>query len=111
MYTHGEGVPQDDAKAFYWYRKAAKQGAALAHYALGEMYHQGEGVPEDYVQAYAGYSIPTAQKLEFAKKKKDTIKKEMTPARIAEAQKLSSELWGIAQLPLGRIGSELLSLS
>jgi len=100
MYAHGEGVLQDDAKAFYWYRKVAEQGAALAHYALGEMYHQGEDVPEDYVQAYAGYSIATAQKLEFAKKKKGTIKKEVTPARIAETQKLSSELWGKYVVPL-----------
>ena len=44
MYANGEGVPEDDAEAVHWYRKAAKQGYADAQYNLGLMYDYGEGV-------------------------------------------------------------------
>jgi hypothetical protein len=30
MYDDGEGVPEDDAKAVHWYRKAAEQGRKVA---------------------------------------------------------------------------------
>jgi hypothetical protein len=93
MYARGEGVPEDDAKAVHWYRKAAEQGSAKAHISLGLMYYKGEGVPEDFVRAYAWTSIAAAQGDEITKKNKDIIKGQMTPAQIAEAQKLSHELW------------------
>ena len=38
MYAEGRGVPQDDAKAIKWFRKAAEQGHADAQLNLGEMY-------------------------------------------------------------------------
>ena len=38
MYTDGQGVPQDDVMALYWYTKAAKQGLATAQHNLGHMY-------------------------------------------------------------------------
>jgi TPR repeat protein len=31
MSAKGKGVPEDDAKAVYWYRKAAEQGHVDAH--------------------------------------------------------------------------------
>ena len=40
LYDNGIGVPQDYAKAVYWYRKAAEQGFALAQYNLGRLYPQ-----------------------------------------------------------------------
>ena len=51
MYDLGEGVPEDDAEAVKWYRKAAEQGNADAQCNLGVMYRRGEGVPEDDVEA------------------------------------------------------------
>jgi TPR repeat protein len=57
------------------------------------MYYNGEGVLEDYVQAYAWWSIAATQGIADAKKNKGIIKKKMTREQIAEAQKLSSELW------------------
>ena len=100
MYANGEGVPEDDAKAVYWWRKAAEQGVADAQTNLGLMHANGEGVPEDDVQAYAWFSIAVAQGYEEAKKNKDIVKKEMTRVKkemtreqFAEAQKLSSEYW------------------
>ena len=38
MYANGEGVPEDDAEAVHWYRKAAEQGDANAQNNLGVMY-------------------------------------------------------------------------
>ena len=86
------GVPQNHVEAMKWYRKAAKQSY------LGVAYDNGEGVPEDSVQAYAWFSVCAAKTSEYgysgdAKKNKGILKKSMTPAQIAEAQKLSSELW------------------
>jgi len=43
MYVNGRGVPQDDAEAVKWYRKAAEQGDADARNALAEMRRQGRG--------------------------------------------------------------------
>ena len=51
MYANGEGVPENDAKAVHWYRKAAKQGDAHAQNNLGLMYDYGQGVPEDDAKA------------------------------------------------------------
>ena len=52
MYTKGLGVPQDNAEAAKWYRRAAGQGDSMAQVFLGDMYRKGEGVPQDYVQAH-----------------------------------------------------------
>jgi hypothetical protein len=41
MYDHGVGVPQNHTKAISLYRKAAKQGYALAQYDLAAMYANG----------------------------------------------------------------------
>jgi len=93
MYDEGKGIPEDDAKAVHWYRKAAEQGYARAQQQLGWSYLLGKGVPEDNLQAYAWMSIAAAQGSESAMNSRGTIKGSMTPAQIAEAQKLSSELW------------------
>jgi TPR repeat protein len=45
MYRLGRGVPQDDAEAMRWYRKAAKQGNAQAQNGLIIMYEERRGVP------------------------------------------------------------------
>ena len=52
-YYRGEGVPQDDAEAAAWYRKAADQGDPHAQYNLGVLYGEGQGVPQDDAQAVA----------------------------------------------------------
>ena len=55
MYDNGEGVPENDAEAVKWYRKAADQGLAIAQFNLGLMYSSGEGVPENDAQAVRWY--------------------------------------------------------
>ena len=61
MYADGEGVPEDDEEAVWWYRLAAEQGYASAQTILGLMYANGEGVPEDLVLAYMWYNLSAAQ--------------------------------------------------
>jgi len=51
MYQNGNGVPQDDAEALKWYRKAAEQGYTLAQFCLGLMYRNGNGVPQNDAEA------------------------------------------------------------
>ena len=99
MYTTGNGVPKDDAKEVYWYRKAAEQGVAQAQGNLGAMYHNGVGVPEDYVQAYAWSSIAAAQGRGMAKENKGEVKKVMTREQIAKGQELAAEYWKKYVLP------------
>lgn len=45
--ANGRGVPQSDAEAVKWYRKAAEQGYMYGQYNLGGMYEAGLGVPRD----------------------------------------------------------------
>ena len=55
MYAKGDGVPENDAEAVKWYRKAAEQGNAIAQYNLGVKYDNGEGVPENDAEAVKWY--------------------------------------------------------
>ena len=47
----GIGVPQDEAEAVKWLRKAAEQGNAAGQSRLGTCYAQGMGVPQDEAEA------------------------------------------------------------
>jgi TPR repeat protein len=91
MYDNGFGVPQDYKEAIKWYRRAAEQGNDRAQYNLGLMYDNGDGVPQDYVQAHMWYDIAG---VEVAARYRDIVAREMTPAQIAEAQRLAREWLG-----------------
>ena len=93
MYKTGKGVPKDDFKAVHCYTKAAKQGNRHAQYQLGYRYSRGKGIPEDVVHGYAWLSIAAAQGSVAAPINKEVAANRMTPTQIAEAQKLSRELW------------------
>jgi TPR repeat protein len=90
-YDDGQGVPQNYAEAFKWYRKAAEQGDADAQNNLGVMYRMGHGVPQDYVEAYKWYNLAAAQGETNAVENRDRIASDMTPDQIAEAQQLARE--------------------
>jgi TPR repeat protein len=91
MYDKGQGVPQDYAEALKWYRKAAEQGFDYAQHNLGIMYGKGEGVSQDYVLAHMWLNLAVAQGIDVAKNDRDALAKRMTPAQLAEAQRLARE--------------------
>lgn len=96
MYDDGEGVTQDYAEAVKWYRRAAEQGNAWAQDNLGAMYASGRGVSTDYVQAHKWFNLAASRKRSGAGRdmsvgNRDSVAKRMTPAQIAEAQRLARE--------------------
>jgi TPR repeat protein len=88
----GLGVPQDYDEAVKWCRKAADQGQKNAQAYLGLLYEWGEGVPQDYVQAYMWLNLAAShERMADAVEHRDKVASKMTPAQIAEAQKLARE--------------------
>ena len=91
MYRDGQGVTQDYETAVEWFRLAAGQGHADAQYNLGFMYALGLGVLNDYVYAHMWVNLAAKNGNELGAKLRDIFEKTMTPAQIAEAQKLARE--------------------
>jgi hypothetical protein len=91
MYSNGAGVPQDDAEAVRWFRLAAEQGHAKARFSLGIMYNNGRGVPQDKVLAHMWFNLASAAGNDLGTENRDAITRIMSPAEIAEAQKLARE--------------------
>ena len=82
---------RDYATVLRLIRPLAEQGDANAQYNLGVFYDNGLGVPQDKVRAYMWFNLSAAQGREGAAAFRDLIARRMTPAQIAEAQKLARE--------------------
>ena len=54
-------MPQDDAHAVVWLRKAAEQGYAYAQFGVGVIYASGQGVPQDYAQAHMWFNLAASR--------------------------------------------------
>jgi TPR repeat protein len=97
------GAAKNYNEARIWFRKAADQGHVLAQAYLGLMYRDGEGVQQDYVQAHMWFNLASASSSEKSRymiaEYRDDVAKKMTPAQIAEAQKLARE-WKPTTPPL-----------
>jgi TPR repeat protein len=93
-YYIGVGVPSNHAEAVKWYRAAAEQGVAAAQRHLGIMYGLGQGVQQDYAEAYMWYTLAAEQHDNNAVHNRDSIAEFMTPAQIAEGQRLSQDFLG-----------------
>ena len=96
MYRHGYGVPQDYTEALKWFRKAAEQGNPDAQLKLGVMYALGLGVPQNYVRAHmwsnlAASRLSPGKDRDLAAENREALAAKMTPAQIAEAQRLARE--------------------
>jgi len=97
-YERGDGVSRDYAQAAYWFRKAAEQDDAYGQYWLGNAYAEGPGgiiykgfnEPQDLVLAYAWLNVASNGYYEDAEKSRDRLESSLTPAQLAEAQRLSS---------------------
>ena len=98
LYANGKGVPQDHAEAAKWWSLAAEQGDPAAQNNLAAAYGLGEGVPQDYVLAHMWYNLASSRFpasagnwRSSAARLRDLTAARMTPAQIAEAQKLARE--------------------
>ena len=89
LYSTGRGVPQDHAAAAHWFGLAAEQGNAPAQAMLGAAYANGQGVSKDNVLAYKWLDLSISQGLEQAAEPLEAVVARMTPAQIAEAQRLA----------------------
>lgn len=81
----------DYAPAMQLYRPLAERGNADAQNNLGFMYDTGQGVPQDNVLAHMWFNLAAANGNANAAKNRDIVAAKMTPAQIAEAQKLARE--------------------
>ena len=97
-YSYGEGVSRDYAQAAIWLRKAAEQGDPYGQSWLGNAYAEGSGgiiykgfnEPQDLVLAYAWLNVGSKGYSEDTAKSRDRVESLLTPAQLAEAQRLSS---------------------
>jgi TPR repeat protein len=90
--VRGEGVPQDYSEGVRYYRLAADQGNWKAQGALGAVYFSGSmGVPQDYVQAHLWLNLAAVYGNPQILKIREAVERTMTPAQLAEAQKLARE--------------------
>jgi TPR repeat protein len=86
------GVLKADPELRQSYRDDADKGDPDAQYAIGLMYLEGRGEPQDYVQAHMWLNLAaSASGFYVYTKKRDDAAARMTPAQIAEAQKLARE--------------------
>jgi TPR repeat protein len=98
MHYHGQGIPQSYTDAANWYRRAAEQGMPDSQVNLGIMYYEGQGVSKDYVLAHMWLNLAASQLPASARKNlndavnyREIVNSLMTPAQIAEAQRLARE--------------------
>ncbi len=91
MYYMGKGVPEDIEEAARWFRLAAEQGKAEAQANLGTMNYLGEGVLQDDVLSHMWLSLAASQGDKDASRLRERLAEKMTPAQIAEAEKLARE--------------------
>lgn len=91
MYAKGQGVAQDYVEAAKWYRLAADQDHAQAQFNLGNMYDNGRGVAQNEILAHMWFTLSAAQGNQDAVRNRDILARRMTPAQLAQAQKLTRE--------------------
>jgi uncharacterized protein len=91
LYDDGTGVTQDYVQALRWYRLAADQGIAAAQFGLGTIYENGQSVPQNFVLAHMWFNLSASQGNKAAALNRDELATSMSPAQIAEAQKLARE--------------------
>jgi TPR repeat protein len=79
----------DDKVAVAWFRRAAVQGFVDAQNALGQAYSIGRGVEKNKVLAYMWLALSAVDDYPEAINDRDTLRKEMNAAEIAQGEKLA----------------------
>ncbi len=96
MYYKGRGAARDYTKAVHWWRRAAEQGFAEALNNLGMVYGNGDGVEQDFVEAHKWFDLaasrhPPGRKLRNSKRDRDFLADKLSPAQMAETERLARE--------------------
>jgi TPR repeat protein len=79
------------SEAANWFGRAADQGDADAQKNLGFMFLYGRGVGRDYVRAHMWFSLAASEANNAAAFARHLVAAKMTPAEVAEAEKLVRE--------------------
>ncbi|MYD87791.1 MAG: sel1 repeat family protein [Acidobacteria bacterium] len=91
-YSNGEGVALDNAESLAWFLRAAEQGHDAAQWMLGTTYSWGlRGTPRDDIAAYMWLHLAVSQNDGHDRSPLDQLEARMSPAQIAEAQRLARE--------------------
>jgi TPR repeat protein len=77
-----------------WYRRSSEQGNALAQIRLARLYAEGLGMARDNVQAFRWFAVAAARGADSyartnAVQGRDATALKMTPAQVAEAERLA----------------------
>ena len=81
----------DYTTAINLWRPLAEQGNALAQMIIGIMYEDGQGLARDLVRAHMWLNLAGANGNKDARRSRDRIARQLTPAQVATAQKLARE--------------------
>jgi len=93
-YIEGEGVPKDIPEGVKWTRLAAEQGFGQAQNTLGVCYMKGRGVTKNNVEAYKWFNLAAAKgddRADDARVNLAAVERFLTPAQVAEGQRLARE--------------------
>lgn len=92
-YEHGTGARQDFVEAARWYEAAARTGNAWGQRNVGRLLRKGQGVAQNLVQAHAWLNLAASMDEPHpdAAAERDALAAELTPAQLADAQRLARE--------------------
>lgn len=98
MFENGYGAPQVYVTAADLYVQAAIRGNPFGQGMLGLMYDKGHGVPQDFVLAYKWLNLAAARapkrERDFFLRLRNAVASKMSPAQIAEGQRLAM-VWAV----------------
>jgi uncharacterized protein len=98
IYIDGLDGTSNAAEGMQMARRSAEQGHRVGQYILGRGYHEGRGIVKDYVLAHMWFTLAASQAQtddgeagKLPAMLRDRIASKMTPAEIAEAQRLARD--------------------
>ena len=90
MFYFGQGIVQDEAKAFALFKKAAKAGHLAAQNNVGYFYFNGKAVPQDYLRAYVWFSLSAASGYAEAARFREMAASKLTPELRVQGQAMAT---------------------
>ena len=96
LYEKGEGVPQDNFLALYWYTRSSERGEPTSYLSLASMFLE-YGTSKDALILSAKYALlaierlPEGRNMASALLIRDTLKDTLDPLFYEQAEKLASE--------------------